>query len=465
MTGRKTVAFVSLGLALVLLAAGVGYLSRIAPSGTGYKAMTACTALFVSGRSIAGLEREEFAGLHPILDYVSVSVDANEGRVSAEMLGMGARTAMYREGLGCTLTDYGDDLPPVPDGLGDPLSTTTGDWSEPDLSAVPNDRLNAAMQQAFAEPEIESKFNTRALLVYHDGMLVGERYADGISEETALPGYSLTKTILGALIGIAYADDPGFLKKRADLKAWRNLEDDDPRREITISDLLHMTTATHWSEATGDPLSPILKMTYHSSDMAAYAAEQESEGEPGSKFQYNSGSSLILSRLLLDRLGNDTEAYLRFPREKLFAPTGMASAIIAADARGTLNGGFGASATARDWLRFGLLYLNNGKSGNQQVLPEGWIEASKVTQPASAERGYGLHVWVNQPFEKDGSVQLPRPRLPADTLLMNGQFGQLVAVVPSRKVVIVRLGQSNNWDFSNDPDQLIVSILSALPEG
>ena len=465
MIRRKTVTFVSLGLVLVLLAAAVGYLSRIAPSGTGYKAMTACTALFVSGRSVEGLEREEFAGLHPILDYVSLSVDAHAGKVSATMLGMGAQTASYREGLGCTLTDYGDDLPPVPDGLAVPISANVNEWSEPDPSAAQNSRLNTAMQRAFAEPDATSKRNTRALLVYHGGVLVGERYADGVTDETALPGYSLTKTILGALIGIAYADDPDFLSNRADLKAWHDLEGDDSRREITMADLLHMTTATHWSEATGDPLSPILKMTYHSRDMAAYAAEQKSEGEPGSKFQYNSGSSLILSRLLLERLGNDTEAYLRFPREKLFAPTGMASAIIAPDASGTLNGGFGASATARDWLRFGLLYLHDGKSGSQQVLPEGWVKASTVTQPASAERGYGLHVWVNQPFEKDGSVQLPRPRLPIDTLLMNGQFGQLVAVVPSRNLVIVRLGQSNNWDFSNDPDRLIVSILSALPEG
>ncbi len=387
MTRRKTVTFVSLGLVLALLAAGVAYLSRIAPSGTGYKAMTACTALFVSGRSIEELDREEFAGLHPILDYVALSVDADVGRVSAKMFGMGAQTAIYREGLGCTLTDYGDDLPPVPDGLAGPLSTRSDDWSEPGPSAAHNTRLNVAIQRAFAEPESTSKRNTRALLVYHDGMLVGERYAEGITEETALPGYSLTKTILGALIGIAYADDPGFLKERADLEAWRDLEDDDPRREITISNLLHMTTATHWSEATGDPLSPILKMTYHSRDMAAYAREQEPEGKPGSKFQYNSGSSLILSRLLLERLGNDTEAYLRFPREKLFAPTGMNSTIIAPDASGTLNGGFGASATARDWLRFGLLYLNNGKSGNEQILPEGWIEASQETQPASADAG------------------------------------------------------------------------------
>lgn len=463
MTRRKTVSFVSLGLVLALLAAGVAYLSRIAPSGTGYKAMTACTALFVSGRSIEELDREEFDGLHPILDYVSIFVDADGGRVSAKMLGMGAQTAIYRKGLGCTLTDYGDDLPPVPDGLADPLSTKAGDWTEPDPSTAQNTRLNTAIGRAFAESDGTSELNTRALLVCHDGMLVGERYVDGVTAETALPAYSLTKTILGALIGIAYGDDPDFLKKRADLEAWRDLEDDDPRREITMADLLHMTTATNWSEATGDPLSPILKMTYHSRDMAAYAAQRQSEGKPGSKFQYNSGSSLILSRLLLERLGNDTEAYLAFPREKLFAPAGMTSAIIAPDASGTLNGGFGASATARDWLRFGLLYLNDGKSGSEQVLPEEWIEASQVTQPASAERGYGLHIWVNQPFEKDGAERMPRPRLPSDALMMNGQFGQLVAVIPSKNVVIVRLGQSNDWDFSTDPDDLIANILSALP--
>ena len=464
MTRRRTLTIAPTGLLAALVLAGGSYLWRIAPSGTGYKAMTACTALFVSDRSIEGLEREEFAGLHPILDYVDLSVNAEAAEVSAHMFGMGAQTAIYRKGLGCTLVDDGDALPPAPDELTAPFAAKPADWKEADPLAAKNARLDAAIARAFAEPDSTSRRNTRALLVYHDGVLVGERYADGVSRVTALPGYSLTKTILGALIGITYADRPDLLDQRTGLEAWRDLPVSDPRRDITVSDLLHMTTATHWSEETADPLSPVLEMTYHSRDMAAHAAKQEPEGPPGSKFQYNSGSSLILSRLLSERLGGTREAYYRFPRERLFAPAGMSSAIIAPDASGTLNGGFGASATARDWLRFGLLYLNDGTSGGRQVLPVGWVQSSYTTQPASAERGYGRHVWVNRPYEKEGVERLPRPRLPSDTMLMNGQFGQLVAVVPSRKLVVVRLGQSNDWDFSNDPDELIAEISAALPD-
>lgn len=464
----RTKAFVaSLSAVPVILAlAGTGYLWRVAPSGTGYKAMTACTALFISRRSMADLDQEEFAGLHPLLDYVSLSIKEGEKAVTAELLGMGSQKAQFREGLGCTLTDVSGQLPAAPPTLLRPIETRPVEWLRPDPNTLPDKArraVEAAVNQAFAEPDPSRPRNTRALLVYRDGALIAERYSEGVTAETPLPVYSVTKTVLNALIGIAWAEGRINLDEPVGLSLWRDLPDDDPRRHITANHLLHMTTGTHWSEATGDPLSPILRMTYHERDMAAFAAAQEPEAEPGTVFRYNSGSSVLLSRLLYERLGSDRGRYWTYPREKLFAPLGMSSAIIAPDASGTLNGGFGASATARDWLKFGLLYLNGGMVDGHHILPEDWVKLSYRTQPTSAERGYGKHVWVNRPVKPSDPGSRPRPVLPADTLLMNGQFGQLIAVIPSQRVVIVRLGQSNSWDFSEDPDELVEEILGAVP--
>ncbi len=454
-------------IAALLTVSATGYLSRIAPSGTGYKAMTACTALFVSGRPMEALEREEFAGLHPLLGLVTVAVDPERRAVSAHLLGMGSREAQYRKGLGCTLTEPGVPLQPAPEAMLMLIKPRDDEW-EGSAKAASSDKvlqaLTAAIDQAFAEPDPAYRRNTRALLVYWDGTLLAERYADGITADTPLPGYSLTKTVLSALIGIAWSEGRLDLDKPVNLSLWRDLPGDDPRRRITADHLLHMTTGTKWSEATGDPLSPVLRMTYHELDMAAFAARQASEAEPGTVFRYNSGSSLILSQLLLESLENDTTRYWLYPREKLFAPLGMTSAVIAPDAAGTLNGGFGASATARDWLRFGLLYLDGGMVDGEQVVPKSWMELSFRTQAASAQRGYGKHVWVNRQIANGGRPARPRPKLPDDSLLMNGQFGQLIAVIPSRRVVIVRLGQSNRWDFGKDPDELVVDILAALQE-
>lgn len=456
----------SLAAVLVIVALGAaGYLWRVAPSGTGYKAMTACTALFVSKRSIAALERQEFAGLHPLLEHVSMSVDQADKSVAAHLLGMGLQKAQFRDGLGCTLTNVGGELPAAPVELMVPIKARTEDWSDLDRNAFSDEvrqAVEAAVDRAFAEPDPVHPRNTRALLVYRDGALIAERYGDGITSETTLPVYSISKTVLNALIGIAWSEGRIILDEPVGLSLWRNLPDDDPRRSITANHLLHMTTGTHWSEATGDPLSPILRMTYHQRDMAAFAAEQESEAEPGSVFRYNSGSSLLLSRLLLERLGDDRGRYWAYPREKLFAPLGMSSAIISPDASGTLNGGFGASASARDWLRFGLLYLDDGMVNGREVLPKGWVNLSYQTQTVSAERGYGKHIWVNRPVEKNDPTSRPRPRIPDDTLLMNGQFGQVIAVIPSQRTVIVRLGQSNSWDFSQDTDELVEDVLAAL---
>lgn len=455
----------ALGVAGALVAApaaALGYIAAIAPSGTGYKAQTACAAVFISGRDPATLESAEFAGLHPLLGFIHPAIDRDRREVRASLLGLGAQKSVFRPGLGCTLADPDATLPPAPAALAAPRRSPD-DAIARGVAALPAGivpaRLDAFADAVFAEPDRGAPRHARALLVVWNGTPILERYAPGFGRDTPLAGYSMTKTLTGALIAILADRGRIRLDAPAPVAEWR--QPGDPRGAITVDQLLHMTSGMRWSEDTDDPLSPVLKMMYHRRDAAAFAAGLALAHPPGSRFQYNSGSTNILARIA--RLAmHDDSAYLALPRTAIFDRIGMASAVIAPDASGTLIGSAQGFATARDWARFGELYRNGGVWNGQQVLPPGWVDRAGTPSPASQARGYGAQIWVNRAVPGQPERR-PRPRLPADTLLMNGQFGQLTAVVPSRGLVVVRLGETHGWNFADDPDRLVADILAVLP--
>lgn len=448
------------------LLGGCVYVSKVARSGTGYKAQTTCSAVFVSGRDPATLSGFEFAGLHPLLGLVQPKLDRAHREVEASLLGMGRQKSIYRPGLGCTLVDAAAaTLPPAPGAL---MATRAlpVDRIEAGVTATPSgidrQQLERSVADAFAEPDVKNPRNTRALLVVYDGAVIAERYAPGFNKDMPLPGWSMTKTITGALVGIMVGRGAIKVADTAAVPEWQ--QPGDARGATTVDQLLHMTAGTRWSEKASDPLSEALVMMYHKRSMAAFAAELPLAHAPGTTFNYDSGATNILSRLMRDAMQGNRDAYLALPRTELFDPVGMSSAVLAPDASGTLVGSAQAFATARDWARFGEMYRNDGSVNGQQVLPPGWVAYSSLRNEASRKRGYGAQIWVNQPFG-DAPADRPRPTIPADTMLMNGQFGQLTAIVPSRRLVIVRLGETHDWDFSSDPDRLIASIVAAIPAG
>jgi CubicO group peptidase (beta-lactamase class C family) len=221
-----------------------------------------------------------------------------------------------------------------------------------------------------------------------------------------------------------------------------------------------MTSGLRWSEDPNNPFSDLVKMLFVSRDMATFAASHKLEHEPGTTFQYCSGNTNILSRVLLTAMRGDKEAYLSLPREALFAPSGMQSALFEPDAAGTLVGSSHVYATARDFARFGELYLHDGARNHIQILPKGWVNYSATPTLAAPKGCYGANIWLNKGCAY--SADLPRPSLPPDLMLMNGTFGQFVAVIPSRNLVIVRLGETHNWDLDRDPDLLIADLLKAV---
>jgi CubicO group peptidase (beta-lactamase class C family) len=192
------------------------------------------------------------------------------------------------------------------------------------------------------------------------------------------------------------------------------------------------------------PVTDATRMLLTEPDMGAYAADKPLEAAPGARWQYSSGTTNIVTRGIRTVMGDD-EAYLSFPRASLFDPLGMASAVLETDASGTFVGSSFMYATARDWARFGMLYAQDGVWNGVRIFPDGWVAYSRAPAPADRERRYGAHFWLKPPPEYGGAAA----SLPADTFHAAGHQGQFVSIVPSRRVVVVRLGGTRYpgvWD-------------------
>ena len=382
------------------------------------------------------------------------------GKQAAFSCFIGTQTAIFREGLGCTLIHGRTEeaLRAQSPGLPPPVPASNPEalWPEGervDLETIPPgiDRaaLKAGVEAAFARVDPKQPHHrTRALVVVYDGRIVAERYATGFEPIMPLLGWSMAKTATNALVGLRVQDGKLALAARALLPEWH-----DSRREITLDQLLHMTSGLAFSEDyEAADTSDVEKMLYLKGDMSAYAAEKPLEHTPGTYWSYSSGTTNIIARVLRQSFADEQE-YLRFPRERLFEPIGMHSAVLEPDAAGIFVGSSYLYATPRDWARLGLLYLRNGLWQGRRLLPEDWVADSlKPVREAPNER-YGAQTWLKLDEGADSSSpNLGKPSLPGDAYYMLGHDGQIVAVVPSRDLVIVRLGltRDNAWDPALD---------------
>ncbi|WP_298093000.1 serine hydrolase, partial [uncultured Sphingomonas sp.] len=266
----------------------------------------------------------------------------------------------------------------------------------------------------------------RAMVVARDGRIVAERYAPGFSADTRLIGWSMTKTVTAALVGTVL-DRFGGLEAKGLRPEWT-----DARRRITLAQLLGMESGLAFNEDYGGT-SDVNRMLFTAPDPAAFAAAKPLAAAPGTVFDYSSGSSVILARLFQDRFARPEEA-LRWPYDMLFGPVGMRSAVLEVDGRGTFGGASFLYADARDWARFGQLLLQDGVWNGRQILPRGYVAWMHAPSRASGGRYGRGQVWRRLPQGMD------RAGLPADTYWMLGHDGQSIAIVPSRRLVVVRMG-------------------------
>jgi len=303
-------------------------------------------------------------------------------------------------------------LPPQPAGLDWP----THDWP---LGEPP---------RGFRLPDAPEFGATHALVLCWRGRVVLERYGPEHGPATPHISWSVAKSVLHALVGVLVRDGKLDPAARADVPAWRGAGD--PRGAITLEQLLRMRSGLAWREDYVDAQqSDVIEMLFGrgKDDVAAFAAELPLASAPDTTWCYSSGTSNLVASLAGRAIGGGGDACAAFLRRELFARIGMASATVRCDAAGTWIGSSFVFATARDFARFGQLYLRDGVWEGERILPVGWVEHARRETPGSAGE-YGAHWWL--PLRGEGMFSA------------NGYRGQYVFVAPARDVVAVRLGDS-----------------------
>jgi CubicO group peptidase (beta-lactamase class C family) len=450
----------------VSITSALGYaayvLYRLAPIGTAYAAKTLCSGVFISRRAVDDIVREDIrADNHPLLRAIDASVDRSRQSASASMLGMARRDAIFRAGEGCALT-LSSELPPraaeAPAETDPPVSADT--FAADRDASVDRARLQHAIDSAFSEPNPEKLQRTRAVVVLHRGNLLSERYAAGFSAQTPMLGWSMTKSVAAALIGILVREGKLAPERNALLPQWRSVGD--PRSAITLDHLLRMVSGMRFRESHSDPLEDAALMLFASRDMSGYAIDKPLEVPPGTRWSYSSGTSNILAAIMRQAIGGSEADYHAFPRRALFEPIGMRTAVLELDASGTFVTSSYMYASPHDWARFGQLLLQDGIWNGRRILPEGWVKYMSTLTPQSTRHDFGAHLWIKVPPPFD-TVAQPLPELPADMFHVVGHEGQFVTVIPSRQLVVVRLGLSHGqhvWDHG----AFISKVLAAVPQ-
>jgi CubicO group peptidase (beta-lactamase class C family) len=313
--------------------------------------------------------------------------------------------------------------------------------------------LNKTVEDAFAEPGETKNRRTRAILVLYDGQIIAEKYADGFDQNTRQLGWSMAKSVTNSLIGILVRDGKLSLNDAAPFAEWRN----DNRANLTINNLMQMSSGLNWEENYSKP-SDATNMLFKTKDAGLFASHATLTREPGKVFQYSSGTSNMLAWIVRNAVGDS--AYYTFATERLFKKTGMHSMILEPDAGGTYVGSSYAFATARDWARFGLLFLNDGMFNGERILPEGWSEYSSTPCEGADMGQYGAQFWLNAGSKTD-VVKRMYPDVPADLFWADGYEGQNVFILPSKDLVVVKLSQSSGNYL--DDNKFLADIIKALP--
>jgi CubicO group peptidase (beta-lactamase class C family) len=395
-------------------------------------AQTLCADVFVSGLAPDRVFAENIEPLHGmriLLPHLHYTVDSARRTVTTQWHGRFTSEATYYPGYGCALPTMTPDAATL-QAAREAASPTTP--AEPVINNDP--AIVAALARAFVEPASGPRRNVHAIVVMHDGKIIAERYAAGFDPDTPQLGYSMSKSVVNALLGILVRQGKLDVLAPAPVPAWK--APDDPRHRITLDQLSRMTSGLDLTEDDSG-FDPVSTMLFLQKDMAAYAAHAALRIPPGTQWEYTSGNTLILSGILRDTIGGGAPGLIRFAHRELFDPLGMHRVLMEFDGSQTLVGSTRIYASARDWARLGQLYLDNGMLDSRRILPEGW---SAYVSKQTLDSIYGSGFWTNAGTEADGSHIIAG--MPGDAYFASGINGQRIAIVPSQRLVIVRLGST-----------------------
>jgi len=419
-----------------------------------------CSATFVAGMDPAEYYNEAIKPkLGPISAVLRYEVDRQRQEVRTHLAGLVHSRAVYEKAFGCRVLhpgrevrlfqgEAGDREPPV---VSPPIAG-------PGIVAPVSDKLSEALDHAFAESESGPRRFTKAVVVLHRGRVVGERYAPGVTPATPLTGWSMTKSVTNALLGILVRNGKLDMHKPAPIAEWS--APGDPRRSITSDQLLRMVSGIGCGQSLQTGLTTLFdadtQMEFDMSDQSAFAAHASLRAKPGTEWRYTNCNFILLSRMIRDAVGGDAKLVRRFIDRELFAPLGIEHATLEYDSAGVPLGTIHLWASARDWARLGLLYLRDGVTERgQRILPVGWVDDSTRLTPQSAdEYGYGAGFWTQR-----GNSAAARERIavgmPADSFMAVGSQGQYTIVIPSHDLVIVKIG----WAYTPHDDHIAVERL------
>lgn len=341
-------------------------------------------------------------------------------------------------------TAWAEDWP-LPDWK---VDSTGRDWQAVDTYAFPP--RNAAER---------SGIRSDALLIIRDGRILYERYAAPTTAQTAHLTWSVSKSVLATVLGVAQGEGRFQLQDPA-ARYYPPLQ---AHPDVRLADLLHWASGLAWQEDYEyAPLkSSVVAMLYTRgrNDMAAYTAARPAAQPPGQQFLYSSGDSNVLAAALRGML--DASAYAGYPWQALFTPLGIDSAVWERDGTGTFVGSSYLYLSARDLARIGLLMQREGRWGDRQLLPASWVAFNRTlfsqAQPVPGEANPGGHWWLNQPLAR---AARPWPDAPTDTYAALGHWGQALYVLPALGLVVVRYADDRDGSYSHN--ELLKRILAAL---
>lgn len=427
-----------------------------------------CAGVFVVGRvhhrspeEVLEMDIRRFPGFSWQDDF-EYRVDMEDR--SATVWGRGVeplRRARYHGDQGCTILPTGLDrvfFEPV-DVVSALPEAATQPWPLGDVGARASfaEVDEAALQEALDWAISQREQNTRALVIVYHGKVIGERYGEGFTKDTPQISWSQGKSITAALVGVLAQQGEITLEEPAPIAEWKGPRD--PRRHIRVMDLMRMSSGLEFANyglARTDSWSASnehFRIYFDAVNVFEHATNQPAEIEPNTEFRYRNSDPLTLGRIVREKVEARGEDYLTFPQRALFDRIGARNFVLETDAWGNFIMTGYDFGSAWDWARFGLLHLWDGVFEDDRVLAEGWVDFVRTPAPGDPRRGYGGLFWLNR-----GGAQ---SRVPEDAFWPSGFMGQQTVIIPSRDVVVVRLGPSPGGS-SRHMNETIGRVLEAI---
>jgi len=427
-----------------------------------------CSGVFVVGRDYQRNPEQVFAEdieSFPAFNWqddFEYAVDMNAKTASVWAQDVTRRTAKYNGDQGCSIlargeTDVHYEPVPVPRNLPDP---GTQAWPTGDMGAYGSfPEVNQASLDSTFEWAMEQGQNTRALVVAYRGQVIGERYAPGFTKNTPQISWSQGKSITAALIGILVQQGHFTVDDPAPVLEWRGA--DDPRNEIKIKHLMRMSSGLDFLNlGLGQPNSwtdenEHFLIYFDAPNVFEHAIDQPMDIPQDSMFRYRNSDPLALGRIVRQTVEAMGEDYLTFPQRVLFDRIGARDYVLETDPYGNFIMTGYDFGSAWSWLRFGLLQSWEGVWEGERILPEGWVEFISTPAPGDPDQGYGGLFWLNRGGAMD--------QIPEDAFWAAGFMGQTTMVIPSRDMVIVRLGPSPGR-YNQYLNEVVGRVLSATEQ-